>query len=158
MKVRLALAMALISLLLASACDSTEPVDQPFASSDYRITHLTHPMAGTFLHDQKDNPDLVILDVRTPEEFAQGHLKDAFLINFSNPGFEREVQKLDKKKTYFIYCHTGERSMLVAQFMAKKGFVHLYNLQRGLMRGYPQRPEPPKEDLKKFGEIHFIEK
>ncbi len=157
MKTRFALGFAFFSLTALMACDQPMEADQPLPSPDYRIINLTHPMAGRFLHQQKDNPDLVILDVRPPEEFAQGHLKNAFLINFSNPGFEREVKKLDKKKIYFIYSQRGEQSLLMAQFMAKKGFTHLYNLQRGLVLGFPQPPERPEKQLKTPGGFKFLE-
>lgn len=76
--------------------------------------------------------DVVILDVRTPGEFSQGHIKGAMNIDVEASTFDSEIGKLDKSKTYAVYCHSGRRSGISTQTMAKMGFKHLYNLENGL--------------------------
>lgn len=76
--------------------------------------------------------DVVILDVRTPGEFSQGHIEGAMNIDVEASTFDSEIAKLDKSKTYAVYCHSGRRSGIATQTMAKMGFKHLYNLQNGL--------------------------
>lgn len=76
--------------------------------------------------------DVVVLDVRTPGEFSQGHIQGAMNIDVEASTFDSEVAKLDKTKTYAVYCHSGRRSGIATQAMAKMGFTHLYNLQNGL--------------------------
>lgn len=75
---------------------------------------------------------VVTLDVRTPGEFSQGHIQGAMNIDVESPTFDSEIAKLDKTKTYAVYCHSGRRSGIATQAMAKMGFKHLYNLQNGL--------------------------
>lgn len=76
--------------------------------------------------------DVVILDVRTPGEFSQGHIDGAMNIDVEASTFDSEIAKLDKSKTYAVYCHSGRRSGIATQSMAKMGFKHLYNLENGL--------------------------
>jgi phage shock protein E len=76
-------------------------------------------------------PDIVMLDVRTPEEYAAGHLKGAQLINFYSPDFLQRVQALDPAKTYLVYCAVGGRSKEAVQTMAKLGFKQEYNAAEG---------------------------
>lgn len=64
----------------------------------------------------------VIIDVRTPEEFASGHLKDARLIDFKDTAtFEKDIARLPKDKTYYVYCRSGRRSMMAAERMKRLG-------------------------------------
>lgn len=75
---------------------------------------------------------VVILDVRTPDEFKQGHISGAINIDVESTSFKNEVLKLDKLKTYAVYCHSGRRSGIATGQMEKLGFTHLFNLQNGL--------------------------
>lgn len=69
----------------------------------------------------------VVLDVRTPDEFATGHLADAVNIDVSAEDFEAKVSELDKSETYVLYCHSGNRSTDAAERMAELGFDNLVN-------------------------------
>lgn len=75
--------------------------------------------------------NVVILDVRTPKETAQGKIEGTKEINFFDPKFKVKVQNLDKSKTYLIYCRSGNRSGKACNIMAKNGFENLYNLKGG---------------------------
>jgi len=75
---------------------------------------------------------VVVLDVRTPGEFGQGHIQGATNIDVEASTFDSEIAKLDKTKTYAVYCHSGNRSGIATQAMAKAGFKHLFNLENGL--------------------------
>jgi rhodanese-related sulfurtransferase len=75
---------------------------------------------------------VVVIDVRTPGEFSQGHIQGAINIDVEAPTFDSEIAKLDKTKTYAVYCHSGNRSGVATQAMAKVGFTHLFNLQNGI--------------------------
>lgn len=75
---------------------------------------------------------VVLVDVRTPGEFSQGHIQGATNIDVEASTFDSEIAKLDKTKTYAVYCHSGNRSGIATQAMAKAGFKHLFNLQNGL--------------------------
>ena len=78
-------------------------------------------------------PGIVLLDVRTPEEIAQGKIEGAGEIDFKSEGFEAAIEQLDKDKTYLIYCRSGNRSGKACRLMAGKGFKHLCNLKGGYL-------------------------
>lgn len=73
-----------------------------------------------------------ILDVRTPEEVAEGHLIGSSTVNFLSPNFSKEVQALNKNKTYLLYCRSGTRTRKAADAMQKMGFKHVYMLEGGI--------------------------
>ena len=73
-----------------------------------------------------------IIDVRTPEEVAEGHLADATTINFLSPDFASQVIGLNKKGTYLLYCRSGSRTRKAADAMQKMGFKHVYMLEGGI--------------------------
>ena len=73
-----------------------------------------------------------IIDVRTPEEVAEGHLADATTINFLSPDFTSQVAGLNKKGTYLLYCRSGARTRKAADAMQKMGFKHVYMLEGGI--------------------------
>ncbi|MCB0631545.1 MAG: rhodanese-like domain-containing protein [Lewinella sp.] len=75
--------------------------------------------------------NVVVLDVRTPEETAQGKIDGAMEINVLEDDFADKVQTLDKKKTYLVYCRSGRRSQKAVEIMAGEGFKKLYNLLGG---------------------------
>jgi phage shock protein E len=72
-------------------------------------------------------PDVVLLDVRTPEEFAAGHLARAQNLDFRAPGFREKVAKLDKAKTYVLHCASGNRSGQANVLMEEAGFGKVMN-------------------------------
>lgn len=75
----------------------------------------------------KANPNqVVILDVRTPEEYRSGHVKGAQNLDFY-ADFEKAVQNLPKDKTYFLHCASGRRSGMATEIMRKHGF-RAYNV------------------------------
>lgn len=78
------------------------------------------------------DPSVVVLDVRTPEEFAEGHLERAQLIDFNAGGFADAVGSLDRNATYFVYCRSGNRSGQATAIMADLGFTTVYDLDGGI--------------------------
>lgn len=79
-------------------------------------------------------PDAVVLDVRTEEEFESGYIPKAQNIDLRmGQGFIDALQELDKEKTYFVYCRSGARSAQACQLMGQLGFTTTYNLLGGIM-------------------------
>jgi rhodanese-related sulfurtransferase len=89
--------------------------------------------AVSIINDSKDNKDLVVIDVRTKEEFDEYHIKGAVLIDIYKPDFSDRINKLEKNKRYIIYCRTGARSKYALELMRNLGFVEVYNLERGIL-------------------------
>lgn len=77
---------------------------------------------------------LQLIDVRTPKEFAEGHLKGARMINFYDKDFLDQMSKLDKKKELYIYCRSGNRSGQAAEKLKNIGFTKVYDLQGGIKK------------------------
>jgi len=76
----------------------------------------------------EDEPGLIV-DVRTLQEFENGHLADTDLqLDFNSGEFEANVDNMDKEKSYYLYCRTGNRSGQAAQIMREKGFENVYNI------------------------------
>ncbi len=89
--------------------------------------------AKTFYDQIKSAKDPVVLDVRTPEEYAEGHIVHAINLDYYNDDFKDQVRKLDKSKSYFVYCQAGGRSNSAATFMQKEGFLKVYDLDGGIL-------------------------
>lgn len=78
-------------------------------------------------------PDgLVVLDVRTPEEFAAGHLNGAQLLDFQSPSFVDELGVLDRDTPYLVYCHSGNRSAQAVAQMQELGFTTVFEIAGGV--------------------------
>ncbi len=73
----------------------------------------------------------ILLDVRTPLEYAEGHIENSKNIDLSSPNFEAEINKLDKDQAVFVYCGIGVRSTKAATMLRKKGFKHVFDLDGG---------------------------
>ena len=82
----------------------------------------------------ENDSDALILDVRTAEEFDTSRIPNSINIDFYNPEtFIQEIGKLDKDKSYYIYCRTGVRSANSCHLMKELGFVNTYNLIGGIV-------------------------
>jgi rhodanese-related sulfurtransferase len=75
---------------------------------------------------------VVILDVRTPAEFADGHIAGATNLDFRDPEFQAKLAKLDKSQPYLVQCAIGGRSAKAAKLMGKLDFRSVYDLKGGL--------------------------
>ena len=78
-------------------------------------------------------PGVIILDVRTPEEFNAGHIENAININIEGSDFASEVSRLDMNATVAVYCRSGNRSGVATEQMAELGFVDMYDMQGGIL-------------------------
>lgn len=78
--------------------------------------------------------EFAILDVRTREEFDNGHIPNAIQIDFYRPEFREEIAKLEKDKTYYVVCRSGARSGKTCTIMSEMGFGRVYNLEGGMLQ------------------------
>jgi rhodanese-related sulfurtransferase len=76
---------------------------------------------------------VVILDVRTPDEVAEGFIDGALVIDFQDSNFESEIASLNKDVTYAVYCRSGNRSGKAIKIMQDGGFPNLFNLDGGIL-------------------------
>jgi len=82
----------------------------------------------------QQTPTAQLIDVRTPSEFANGHLPSALNLDYRNAAFEGRAAKLDKAKPVFVYCLSGGRSTAAAQSLRVQGFVAVYEMQGGFAK------------------------
>ncbi len=92
---------------------------------------ITPDDASAVLADPPD--DLVILDVRTPEEFAEGHLDGALLVDFYDPDFADQLAELDPDVPYVVYCRSGNRSGQTLPLMQQLGFGSALDIGGGIL-------------------------
>ena len=130
-----------VSLLLVS-CGS----DDPAAGSDETPAEVTVANAAGEISGIStisveaaaaitDNPpdDLVVLDVRTPEEYAEGHLDGAVLVDFYAPDFAEQLAALDTDVPYLVYCRSGNRSGQAIDVMEQLGFTSVVDVDGGIV-------------------------
>jgi rhodanese-related sulfurtransferase len=120
MKRRAALALAVAPLLVVTACSS---------GTDASAVESVNAQQGAAIVQQDG---VTIIDVRTPAEFAAGHVEGAVNIDVQAATFDSRIAELDKNGTYFVYCRSGNRSATATQRMADAGFTDLTTLDGGL--------------------------
>jgi phage shock protein E len=118
MKIKILAALAALGLLL-TGCSSSASATPKLSIEEFST--------------KAAEPNIIVLDVRTPGEFAQGHLANAINIDFQSGYFEQEVAKLDKNATYAVYCRSGNRSGQAVKVMADLGFTDMYDMDGGVI-------------------------
>lgn len=106
------------SVLLLAGCSSSS------SAVDLSVTEFSSKVAEA---------GVITLDVRTPGEFAEGHIEGAQLIDFQSGNFGNEISTLDKNATYAVYCRSGNRSGQAVKVMHDAGFHNVYNLNGGVI-------------------------
>ncbi len=106
-----------------------------------RVTDVTVEQAHGIIQQQSGKADFVILDVRTPAEFREGHIEGAILLDISAPDFEKRLGALDRGKSYLVYCRSGNRSARAVQAMERLGFRSVYHMNQGIL-GWQQKKLP----------------
>jgi rhodanese-related sulfurtransferase len=104
-------------LLLAGCSSSTGAIDLGVSEFSTKVAE-----AG-----------VITLDVRTPIEFAEGHIEGARLIDFQSGNFENEIAALDKNARYAVYCRSGNRSGQAVKVMQDAGFTNVFNMNGGVI-------------------------
>ncbi|MGB5242618.1 MAG: rhodanese-like domain-containing protein [Lutimonas sp.] len=75
----------------------------------------------------------VIIDVRTPGEYENGHIKNAININVSDSNFQEKIAQLNKNEKVYVYCKIGSRSNKAAKILVENGFKQVYDLNGGII-------------------------
>jgi len=102
-------------------------------SSFLNRTQVNNLKAELFEENIKNNHNAVIIDVRTKEEYIAGRIPNSILIDIYRPDFVTGIEKLDRSKSYYVYCHSGSRSYAAVNQMMKMGFQNVYNLELGII-------------------------
>ncbi len=116
----------------AEQTEQSSPNGEQSKDEGVGIVDVSVNEAYELIRAHQDDPDFVVLDLRTPAEYAAGHLPGAELLNFYDPTFFNEIQKLDPNKTYLFYCATGNRSRSTTEIMELLGFKKAYHIYQGI--------------------------
>jgi rhodanese-related sulfurtransferase len=81
----------------------------------------------------KSDKSAVIIDMRTSQEYEQGHIQNSLLIDMYHPSFQKKILELEKTKNYYIYCRSGSRSFHAGNFMLQMGFENVSHLEKGII-------------------------
>lgn len=104
-----------------------------FAGCTDQSTAQTKLSPNDFEAKIKAEPAVVqLVDVRTPEEFAAGHLEGAVNYNFYDDDFQQKIARLDKNRPVLVYCAVGGRSGSAAGQLAGMGFTKVFDLSGGI--------------------------
>lgn len=95
---------------------------------------LSPQEAASEIRQRGDRTDFVLLDVRTPNEYREEHLRGAVAVDFLSGSFKREVDRLDRGKTYLVYCRTGNRSEKAVSIMKELRFPNVLHMTGGILK------------------------
>ncbi len=127
--IRGALAGALLILApTLSACSSGDDASAQVAEVSFDGAHVNAAQFAAAV----DEPGVTVVDVRTPAEFAEGHLPGAVNIDVSGADFESQVAALDPEADYAVYCRSGNRSRAAIDLMTGVGVTHTLGLEGGI--------------------------
>ena len=98
------------------------------------LKNITPEKAFSLVNENKNNSNFVILDVRTPIEYRDGHLEGSKNIDYKSNDFKKVIEEMDKTKTYILYCRSGVRSVKSYDIMKKLNFTDVYNIEGGIKR------------------------
>lgn len=118
----IAVVVALVGIIITTMIYTSYP------EQEQKATKVKNISASEFQQQKEQQPGIII-DVRTQEEWDEGHLAEADRHhNLLNGDFEAQIDSLDKDETYYLYCRTGNRSGQAAELMAENGFENVYNI------------------------------
>jgi len=129
-KVKALIGVVLISIVILQGCTTTED-NSPYSETQ-TLLDITAIESYYLIQNNTENPNFIIIDIRTPEEFESGHLADSIIIDYYESTFEKDIDQLDKEKTYLIYCRTGRRTGLAMDIMEDLNFLNVYNMLGGI--------------------------
>ena len=117
-----------LAWLISTACSNSE--DSSVANQEFQFSNMKAVEAAKIL---KDNPKAVVLDIRTPAEFNEGHIPNAVNIDYKADSFESELGKLDRDATYVMHCRSGRRSANSFETFKKLGFKNVVHMDDGIL-------------------------
>jgi len=122
-------AIALIAAGCGGGSSSATAAEATTAAESNAVTLVSPVDAETLI----DSGQVEVVDVRTPEEYAEGHVEGATLVDFYEPDFADRIAKLDRDQEYVVYCRSGNRSSQATAMMAEQGFAAVNDVDGGIV-------------------------
>lgn len=122
--------MATSALLLTACSEQGTETSEPSADaqSKWNVKDVDAATAQKLL---AENKELRVLDIRTPQEYAEGHIAGALNVDFKAANFAGELAKLDKDQAYILHCRSGRRSTKALPILKDNHFSTIYHLNNG---------------------------
>ncbi|MDE5881123.1 MAG: rhodanese-like domain-containing protein [Muribaculaceae bacterium] len=121
----IALLGVILITLLAMSCSSTTKASQPMGNLE--------TVSPEIFEKGLKKGNVQLLDVRSAEEYEQGHIQGSINIDVQEPDFQAEVSnQLEKDKPIYVYCRSGRRSLLAGEMLAKDGYT-VMDLDGGIL-------------------------
>lgn len=120
-----------LSSLCFFACQSDTTTSNTTTSPNKTLVIKGKLEPATFKQKLAASPDALLIDVRTPQEYEQGHLDKALNIDYHGDDFDQKMAALDKSKPVFLYCKSGGRSGKTFHKLKKMGFKDVYDMKGG---------------------------
>ena len=126
--------LALLGITLGCAGESAvSPTSKEEESiPDSVIADITNTQALTMMGERREDADFHIIDVRTPAEYASGHVAGAVNLDYNGGVFAASLDSLDTDNTYLLICRSGGRSAGARDLMKNAGFTSVYNMLGGM--------------------------
>jgi rhodanese-related sulfurtransferase len=129
---RLLLVSLGMGVLLASSCSHFQGSTPGSETQNQIIKNIDPKEAYTLALKNKANQSFVILGVRTPTEFTDGHIENAVNSDYKSETFKKALDNLDHNKIYLIYCGVGSRGWRASDLMKELGFGEVSHIAGGL--------------------------
>jgi rhodanese-related sulfurtransferase len=102
-------------------------------------TAVSAQEAKQLIEQHLNDPQFLIIDMRTPNEYRQGHIAGAILVDYYSPHLKETIGRLDRTRTYLVYCRSGNRSGRALNVFSGLGFKQVYHLSQGILEWKAQR-------------------
>ena len=124
-----------LSLTLTGCSSDSGSTDTAAATTSVVVEQPAAPerVGAEMFANVVATPGVQIIDVRSPEEFAEGHIEGALNYNVEGPDFASQIAGLDPAGTYAVYCRSGNRSVVAVDYMASQGINGIFELESGII-------------------------
>ncbi|MDH3729997.1 MAG: rhodanese-like domain-containing protein [Acidimicrobiia bacterium] len=136
-------ALLIIAFVAITACGGSTATETTIATEvapaatlvlpEASLVSATPQQAAATIDTRLGSDGFVLLDVRTPEEYAEGHIAGSDNIDFYEAAFADSIAELDRDASYVVYCHSGNRSSQTLELMRQLGFTDVTDVAGGIV-------------------------
>lgn len=116
-----------VSMIAMTSCNAQSSGDSSGQEGVYQVLNVEQ------YEKQISGDEVLVIDVRTPNEYKSGHIEGAVLVDVTAGSFDQKIQEYDKNQPVYIYCRSGSRSANAMRKMKAMGFTEIYDLRGGAM-------------------------